>query len=128
MSKPPHTHRKMITRKVIQTLYKKYRKRPESPDCLDIPLLFDVASENHNISIDMDGPADSLVIGSISPESPFHRIALEKIHAIVPFEEWVAIVLHSSIIFLSKKTSEVSVNVQLEQSSIFDRLSGFFSK
>lgn len=118
----------MITRKVIQTLYKKYRTRPESPDFLDIPLLFDAASQNHHISIDMDGPVDSLVIGSVSPDSPFHRIPLEKIHAIVPFEEWVAIVLHSSIIFLNKKTSEVSVNVRLEQDSLFDRLSGFFSR
>lgn len=118
----------MITRKVIQTLYKKYDKRPESPDCLDIPLLFDAASKNHNISIDMEGPVDSLVIGSIEPDSPFRRIPLEKIHAIVPFEEWVAIVLHSSLIFLSKKSSEVSVNVRLEQPSVFDRLSGFFGR
>lgn len=118
----------MITRKVIQTLYKQYRKLPESPDFLDIPLLFDAANENHHITIDMDGPVDSLVIGSIEPESPFHRIALDKIHAIVPFEEWVAIVLHSSIIFLNKKSAKVSVNVRLEQPSVFDKLSGFFSK
>ena len=51
----------MITRKVIQTLYKKYRKLPESPDCLDMPLLFENALQ-HNINIDMDGPVDSFVI------------------------------------------------------------------
>ena len=48
----------MITRKVIQTLYKKYRKLPESPDCLDMPLLFECAAW-YNINIDMDGPVDS---------------------------------------------------------------------
>lgn len=45
----------MITKQVINTLYKKYRKLPESPDCLDMPLLFDYASTHHNISIDMEG-------------------------------------------------------------------------
>lgn len=118
----------MITRKVIQTLYSKYRKLPESPDCLDMPLLFDYAAKHHNIVVDMEGPVDALVIGSISPESPFHRIPLERIHAIVPFEEWIAIVLHSSIIFLSRKSSKVSVHVRTETPSVFDRITDFFRK
>ena len=118
----------MITRKVIQTLYKKYRKLPESPDCLDMPLLFDYASHHHNITIDMDGPVDALVIRSIDPDSPFHRIPLERIHAIVPFEELVAIVLHSSIIFLSKRSSKVSVHVRTQPPSLFDRICDYFRR
>ena len=118
----------MITRKVIQTLYKKYRMLPESPDCLDMPLLFDYASHHHNITIDMDGPVDALVIRSIDPDSPFHRIPLERIHAIVPFEEWVAIVLHSSIIFLSKRSSKVSVHVRTQPPSLFDRICDYFRR
>lgn len=117
----------MITRKVIQTLYKKYRKLPESPDCLDMPLLFEYASSHHNIMIDMDGPVDSLIIRSIDPDSPFHRIPLERIHAIVPFEEWVAIVLHSSIIFLNKKSSRVSVHVRTEPPTLIERIKSWFS-
>ena len=118
----------MITKKVIQTLYKKYRKLPESPDCLDMPLLFDYASSHHNITIDMDGPVGTLVIRSIDPDSPFHRIPLERIHAIVPFEEWVAIVLHSSIICLSRTSSKVSVHVRTEEPSLFDKISDFFHR
>lgn len=117
----------MITRNVIQTLYKKYRKLPESPDCLDMPLLFECAAW-HNINIDMDGPVDSLVIGSIDPASPFHRIPLERIHAIVPFEEWVAVVLHSSIIFLNRKSSRVSVHVRTEPPSLWEKIMDFFNK
>lgn len=116
----------MITRKVIQTLYKKYRKLPESPDYLDMALLFEYAAEHHNISIDMDGPVDSLIIRSIDPDSPFHRIPLERIHAIVPFEEWVAIVLHSSIIFLNKKSSRVSVHVRTEPPTLIERIKELF--
>ncbi len=117
----------MITKQVIQSIYSKYRKRPESPDYLDMPLLFDVAP-GHDIKVDMDGPVDSLVINSIEPDSPFHRIALDRIHAIVPFEEWVAIVLHSSIIFLNRRNSQVSIHLRDASPSIADRLRGIFSK
>lgn len=118
----------MITKQVIQALYKKYRKLPESPDYLDMPLLFDYASEHHNITIDMDGPVDTLIINSIDASSPFHRIALERIHAIVPFEEWVAIVLHSSIIFLNRKSSKVSIHIRTQRPSLMDRIRGLFAK
>ncbi len=112
----------MITKKVIDTIYKKYRKLPESPDFLDMPLLFDYADEHHNISIDMDGSVDSLVIGSIERDSPFHRIPLEKIHAIVPFEEWIAIVLHSSIIFLNRKSNKVSIHIRTHKPTLMERI------
>ncbi len=118
----------MITKQVIDALYKKYRKRPESPDCLDMPLLFEAAAEHHNISIDMEGPVDSLIIRSVDPMSPFHRLPLEKIHAIVPFEEWVAIVMHSSIIFLSTKSSKVSVHIKSVGPSLTDKIKNIFSK
>lgn len=116
----------MITRQVIQTLYKKYNKLPKSPDCLDMALLFDYAAEHHNVEIDMDGPLEALIINSITPDSPFHRIPLDRIHAIVPFEEWVAVVLHSSIIFLSKTSPKVSVHIRGEKTSIVDRIRAMF--
>lgn len=111
----------MITREVIDTLYKKYAKAPSSPDCLDMPLLFDYVAEHHNIAIDMEGPVDCMIINSVDPASPFHRIPLRRIHAIVPFEEWIAIVLHSSIIFLSRKSPKVSIHIKPAQLSILDR-------
>lgn len=117
----------MITKRVIETLYKKYRKLPESPDCLDMPLLFEYASQHHNVSIDMDGPIDSLIIRSVDPRSPFHRIPLEKIHAIVPFEEWVAIVLHSSIVFLNRNSAKVSVHIKPYKPSLGERIKNIFT-
>lgn len=110
----------MITKQVIDTLYKKYAKRPKSPDYLDFGLLFDSIAEFHNVSVDMD--SDELVINSIEPNSPFHKLPLSKINAIVPFEEWVAIVLHSSIIFLNKKSSKVSVHLKPPKMSILDKI------
>ena len=116
----------MITKQVIETLYKKYRKLPKSPDCLDFALLFDDIATHHDISVDMD--TDSLVIRSLGENSPFSRIPLSRIHAIVPFEEWIAIVLHSSIIFLNRTSPKVSVHIQPPRLSFIDRLKMPFTK
>ena len=115
----------MIRKQVINTLYKKYRKLTKSPDCLDFALLFDYVVEHHNITIDLEN--DCLIINSLEPTSIFHRIPLSRIHAIVPFEEWVAIVLHSSIIFLNKKSSKVSVNIKMPKPSLWERVKSIFS-
>lgn len=118
----------MIDNKVHEALYRKYKKLPESPDFLDMPLLFEAASKHHGVNVDMEGPVDALVLNSIEPTSPFHRIPLERIHAIVPFEEWVAIVLHSSIIYLHKNSPEVKVHLKALEPSVMDRIRGLFVK
>ena len=110
----------MITRQLIQTLYKKYSKPPKSVDTLNLALLFDYAAKHHNIFIDPE--TEELTIGSIAPESPFHKINIHRINAIVPFEEWVAIVMHSSIIFLNRKDSKVAVDIKPVGPSLLDRL------
>ena len=124
----------MITQQVIDALYKKYNKAPKSLDYLDMPLLFDATvsmvfellgatSPHHDVSVDIDDNMRAeLVIGSIDEKSPFHRLPMHRIHAIVPFEEWVAIVMHSSIIFLNKKDNRVSVNLKPVGDSFIDRL------
>lgn len=118
----------MINQQVIDTLYRQYAKLPKSLDCLDMPLLFDSAGALHDISVDMDDDMNAdLVIGSIDPTSPFHRLPMHRIHAIVPFENWVAIVMHSSIIFLNKKERKVSIHLKPLKDSFVDRLRRRFS-
>ncbi len=109
----------MITEKVIDSLYKKYKNRPASPDELDIALLFENLIDSHDISIDDEA---HLIINSIAPESPFHRIELKNIHAIVEFEHKVAIVLHSSIIFLNKADSKSHIHIKIEKNSFFNKI------
>lgn len=116
----------MITKQVINTLYKKYDKRPKSPDCLNFALLFDSIAEYHNISVDID--SDQLIIHDLGETSPFYQIPLSKIHAIVPFEEWIAIVLHSSIIFLNRKSNKVYVNIKPPKMTLWDRIQSLFSR
>lgn len=114
----------MITKKVIDTIYSRYKKRPKSTDDLNIALLFEGVSPLHGIEID----GNLLRVNSVSPQSPFHEIPLSAVHAIVEFEEHVAIVLHSSILFLNKENEGVSVHIKPYTPTLKDRLSGIFSR
>ena len=116
----------MISRKIIDSLYKRYNKPPKSIDMLNLVLLFDYAAEHHKVYIDPD--TEELIIPSVSPESPFNKIAIKRINAIVPFEEWVAIVLPAAIIFLNRKSNEVAVDLKLTGPSFLDRLRGISAK
>lgn len=112
----------MINKQVIDTLYKKYRKAPKSIDDLDFALLFDGLQEHHNAMIDIDIDTNRLNIGSIDGNSPFHSLPLNRIHAILPFEEWVALVMPASIIFLNRTSPKVSVHIKEMKPSILDKI------
>ncbi len=108
----------MVTKEVINSLYKQYAKRPDSPDELDIALLFEYLIEPHNIRIE----DFHLKIGSIDPRSPFYDIDLNRVNGIVEFENSVAIVLHSSILFLNKYDNKSHIHLKQPQISILDKI------
>ena len=110
--------RVMLTKQVIENIYKKFRKRPATPDELNIALLFGEVFDNHDIYID----ENNLVINSVDESPPFHSIPLDRIHQIVDFETVVAIVLHSSIIFLNKHDGGVNVHLKTDGPSLLDRI------
>ena len=116
----------MVTKKVIQTLYKQFDKPPKTTDELNIALLFDYAIDNHGICID----EEKLYIGSVDPKSPFAAIPLRHINEIVEFETCIAIVLRQSIIFLNKDNSEVYIHLRIDEDnpSLWDRIKTAFSK
>lgn len=113
----------MISNKVIDAIYKQYRKRPASPDELDIPLLFEKVPEE--VGIEVDG--NDIVINSIDQSSLFRRIPVGNIHAIVEFDEAVAIVMHSSILFISKEDGTIHVHLKNIGPSLIDRLRSVFT-
>ncbi|MEE0979126.1 MAG: hypothetical protein UH625_06935 [Muribaculaceae bacterium] len=114
----------MISKKSIDYIYKKHCNRPESPDCLDIILLFEGAHPSHGIEID----GDNLIISSVPEWSPFRSIPLNNIHAIVDFEETVAVVLPRSIIFLSKVNNKINVHIKDEKTSFMERMRNILCK
>lgn len=114
----------MITKKVIDELYRRFRKRPACIEHLDIGLLFDYASEYHNITIDGDG---NIIIDSIDEQSPFHKISLDRVHGFYHFDDVIAIVLHSSIIFLNKHDNGVNVHIKFDKPSLWERVKWKFN-
>ncbi|MDE6484723.1 MAG: hypothetical protein K2L14_04970 [Duncaniella sp.] len=114
----------MVTKAVIDSIYRQYDKAPRRPEDLNLALLFDYAFENHGIIID----DNDLYITSIDPASPFACIPLDRIHQILEFSEVIAIVLPSAIIFLNKKNSDVNIHIKMERRSLWDKLSSAFSR
>lgn len=112
----------MINSEVINEIYRKYNKRPASVDCLNLALLFEKVGIDHDILIDPD--TEEMTIGSIAEDSPFRTIKLGNIHAIVPFEEWTAIVMHSSILFLNNKRPQVSIHIKEPELTLWQRIKG----
>lgn len=108
----------MIQKKVIDAIYKKYSKRPASPDELDIPLLFEKLPDETMIEIN----GNDIIIGSIDSTSPFYRVPVNHINAILEFDEAIAIVLHSSILFLSKEDGSLNVHLRDIRPSLMDRI------
>ena len=114
----------MLTKQNIEAIYKQNKKLPESPYDLNLGLLFTPEMTPHSLSID---PDETLLIGSVSPASPFRRIALKRVHAILDFDELVAIVLHSSIIFLRKNDPAVNIHIRQTKPSLGDRIRSIFA-
>lgn len=114
----------MINTEVINEIYKKYDKRPASVDNLNLALLFEMVGIEHDILIDPD--TEEMTIGSVAEDSPFRTLRLKNIHAIVPFEEWTAIVLHSSILFLNNKRPQVSIHIKQPELSLWERIKNVF--
>lgn len=108
----------MVTKKVIDSIYKTCKSRPETPDELNIALLFEALEEHHAIRIENG----SIIINSIPPTSPFHKVALRCVHDIIEFADVVAIVLHSSIIFLNKNDNKTHIHIKQERPSFMDRI------
>lgn len=108
----------MITQKLIDEIYRTYNRRPSSPECLNMKLLTDDMVAMHGIEI-VDG---HIVIDSMDSVSPFRRLPLNFVHGIENFEDEVAIVLHSSIVFLSKVSPTSRVHLKLNRQSLWRRL------
>lgn len=114
----------MITKEVIKEVYKKYRKKPKSIDLLDVALLFGKVGETHGIEI-VD---NSIVINSLDSTSLFHKIALSRVHGIVNFDKTIAIVMHSSMLFLDKDEPKQNVHIKPQPQTFWEKVKMWFGR
>lgn len=109
----------MINRNVIKELYSKYSKPPRYVDELDLVTLTECVGELHRVRIDV--VSNTVTFGSLPADSPFASVPLAHIHGIVAFDDWVAVVLRSAILFLSRRELKVSVDIKTVRRPLLGR-------
>ena len=114
----------MITKHVINSIYKQFRHRPKNQALLNIEHLFDTALDYLKITVD----ETQVTIGSLESNSPFRVIPLRRIHGIVKFDSATAIVFHSSIIFLNRHGKGINIHVKQPPKSIWQKIRWWFSR
>lgn len=118
----------MITKEVIRDIYKEYGKPSDNKEDLRIPHFLKLLEPHHHLSYD----GDELVFEDMEEFNPFRRILVRNLHAILEFNKMVAFVFPNHILFLGKRSSELSVHFKPEgeqiaspeKKSFFSRLFG----
>lgn len=110
-----------ITKEVINEIYKKCKKDPETVEELNIPYFIELLADYHKIK-HLD---DEIIIESFDEMNPFRRFLVRSIKAILEFDKEVAIVCRTHIIFLKKENSEASVHMKPDDGK---KKGGFFSR
>lgn len=114
----------MITKQVIQDIYKEYKKPCENIEDLNIPYFLKLLEPYHNLKYD----GDELVFEDMEEFSPFRRILVRNMHAILEFSKMVAFVFPNHILFLGKRSSELSVHFKPEEEPVESKKKSFFSR
>lgn len=93
---------------LIRALYKRFSRRPSTLDERQLHLLADFIVDERGLELD----DDRLVFTGMAAMSPFREIPLDHINGVADLGKLLAIVLHSSIIFLNKETLAASVHLK----------------
>ncbi len=101
---------------LIRSLYKRFSRRPSTLDERQLHLLADFIVEQRGLELD----DDRLIFTEMEPLSPFREIRLDNINGVADLGKLLAIVMHSSIIFLNKET--LAATVHLKPPTFADRL------
>ena len=105
----------MITEKVIQDIYKSYRKPHRDREELRIPYFLDLLKKHHKLKAD----DDEIVIEDLDDFNPFRRFLVRSLHAILEFDRMVAFVFPHHILFLGKEDNTLRVNFKPEKKKSF---------
>ena len=115
----------MITKEVIKDIYKEYGKPAENIEDLQIPFFLKKLEKHHHLKFD----GDELVFEDMEEFSPFRRILVRNLHAVLEFSKMIAFVFPNHILFLGKRSPELSVHFKPDDDSSNDKKKGgFFSR
>lgn len=116
----------MITKEVIRDIYKQYRQPANNIEDLQLPHFLKMLEPHHHLAFD----GDELIFEDMEEFNPFRRILVKNMHAILEFSKMVAFVFPNHILFLGKRSPELSVHFKPEdeplghpkKKSLFGRL------
>ena len=115
----------MVTKEVIQDIYKQYNKPHKNIDELDIPHFLKILAPYHKLTF----TGDELIFEDMEEFNPFRRILVKNMHAILEFSRMVAFVFPNHILFLGKRSPELSVHFKPEEGiEVPDKKKSFFSR
>lgn len=100
----------MITKDVIKDIYKQYSKPNKNLEELRIPYFVKMLEPHHNLKYD----GNELIFGDMEEFNPFRRILVKNLHAILEFSKMIAFVFPNHILFLGKRSPELSVHFKPE--------------
>lgn len=112
----------MVTKDVIRDIYKNYSKPHTSLEDLRLPYFLKLLGKFHHLSQD----GDEIVFEDMEPTSPFRRILVRNIHAILEFTKMVAFVFPNHILFLGKESPDLRIHFKPEEDnkSFFKKIFG----
>lgn len=118
----------MITPQVIKDIYKEYKHPSDSLEDLRLPYFLKLLEPHHKLKYD----GDEIIFDDMEEFNPFRRILVRNLHAILEFNKMVAFVFPNHILFLDKRSPELSVHFNPEgdveespkKRSFFSRLFG----
>lgn len=100
----------MITKEVIKDIYKQYRQPNENMEDLRIPYFIKLLEPYHRIKFE----DEELIFEDLEEFNPFRRTLVRNMHAILEFSKMVAFVFPNHILFLGKRSSELSAHFKTE--------------
>lgn len=108
----------MITQKVIDEIYRKYRRHPKKVEELHLQILSNVFGDMDIVRVDNE----NVVFTSSEQAEPARKIEIRRINGVIEFDRHVAIVLPASIIFITKETGAINIHIKEVRPTLMDRL------
>lgn len=114
----------MITKKVIKDIYKEYNKPNGNIEELRIPYYLKMLEPYHHLKYE----DDELIFEDMDEFNPFRRILVRNLHAVLEFSKMVAFVFPNHILFLGKRSSELSAHFKPEDEAEEETRKSFLAR
>ncbi len=108
----------MISKQIIDTLYKKYSKPPKNFSDLHIDEFVAACGDLYGVEVN----DVSITFSRMSTDSPFRTILLSNIYGKENFEYHIALVFSTYILFFNRRDYDVTVHFKPESCSCLKRL------